>query len=148
MEVDLRRVARRLSVTVLLVLFGWIVPAVAGGAGGSNESQETKLRNTLRWTTASEVDNFGFDVFRAKREEGPFHRVNDDPIPGAGTSDVPSDYVWVDSTIEPGQEYFYYVESISMAGVRERVTPTFRAPPKGTGAEAEGDRPNKGTGQD
>lgn len=84
-------------------------------------------KNTIRWTTASEVDSFGFDVFRGEREEGPFERLNAKPIAGAGTSDESHAYVWVDETIDPTKEYFYYVESISIDGVREKFTPVNRA---------------------
>jgi hypothetical protein len=84
-------------------------------------------KNTIRWTTASEVDSFGFDVFRAETEEGPFERLNAKPIPGAGTSDESHSYAWVDDTIDPTKEYFYYVESISIDGVREKFTPVNRA---------------------
>jgi hypothetical protein len=84
-------------------------------------------KNTVRWTTASEVDSFGFDVFRAEKEEGPFERLNAKPIPGAGTSDESHSYAWVDDTIDPTKEYYYYVESISIDGVREKFTPVSRA---------------------
>ena len=87
-------------------------------------------RNTIRWTTASEVDSFGFDVFRGELEEGPFERLNAKPIAGAGTSDESHSYAFVDDTIDPTKEYFYYVESISIDGVRERFTPVNRAPAK------------------
>jgi hypothetical protein len=84
-------------------------------------------KNTIRWTTASEVDSFGFDVFRAEQEAGPFERLNAKPIPGAGTSDESHSYAWVDDTIDPTREYYYYVESISIDGVREKFTPVSRA---------------------
>lgn len=87
--------------------------------------------NTIRWKTASEVDNLAFDVYRATIESGPFTRVTRRPIRGAGTSDEPHDYVFVDEAIEAGTSYWYYVESISMNGVREKFTPTFMAPLKG-----------------
>ncbi len=96
----------------------------------ATHAAELAYRNTLRWSTASEVDNFGFDVYRAESEEGPFVRLNDSPIPGAGTSDVPTYYEYVDDTIAPGLEYFYYIESISIDGEREKFTPTYRAAPK------------------
>lgn len=73
------------------------------------------------------MDSFGFDVFRGEREEGPFERLNAKPIAGAGTSDESHAYVWVDETIDPTKEYFYYVESISIDGVREKFTPVNRA---------------------
>ncbi len=90
------------------------------------------LQNVIRWSTASEVDNFGFDVYRAEREEGPFTRITQQPVPGAGTSDEPARYEYTDTTIKPGIQYYYYVESISMSGVREKFTPTFKARIKGT----------------
>ncbi len=83
--------------------------------------------NTLRWSTASEVDNFGFDVYRGASEEGPFERLTIDPIPGAGTTDTPSQYQYVDETIDPGTTYYYYVESISLQGIREQFTPIIKA---------------------
>lgn len=91
---------------------------------------EGSYDNTLKWSTASEIDNFGFDIFRADNEDGPFVRLNDSPIPGAGTSDVPTYYEYVDDTIDPHRGYYYYIESISINGERERFTPTNYAAPK------------------
>jgi metallo-beta-lactamase class B len=88
------------------------------------------LVNTIRWATASEVDNFGFDVYRSEREEGPFVRINPEIVEGAGTTDEPQSYELVDDTIDPHKTYYYYVESISMSGQRERFTPVGKAPPK------------------
>lgn len=86
--------------------------------------------NTLKWTTASEVDNFGFDIYRGLDEEGPFERITDEPLPGAGTTDEPQSYVFVDPDIDPTRDYFYYIESISLGGVREVFSPVIRAPAK------------------
>lgn len=88
--------------------------------------------NRLKWSTASEVDNFGFDIYRSTSEEGPFERLTSQPIPGAGTVDEPSYYEYRDTSIDPGVEYFYYVESISVDGIRETFSPIIRAPAKGT----------------
>ncbi len=94
------------------------------------EDGEETYSNTLKWSTASEVDNFGYDVYRGDSEEGPFERLNPDPVPGAGTTDEPTYYRFVDDTIDPYKTYFYYIESISMGGVRERFTPVFPSKPK------------------
>jgi len=88
------------------------------------------IPNTLRWTTASEVDNFGFDVYRSELEEGPFTRLTEQPISGAGTTDLTTKYSWEDTTNDPYKVYFYYVESISLQGVREHFTPVIRAKAK------------------
>ena len=87
-------------------------------------------RNTVRWSTASEVDNFGYDVYRGTSPDGPFERITADPIPGAGTTDEPQKYSFVDDKIDPYQVYFYYVEAISLAGVRARFTPIIPSKPK------------------
>ncbi len=94
------------------------------------------LKNTIRWATASEVENFGYDVYRGEGEEGPFVRLTAKPIPGAGTSDEPHKYSYVDKDIDPTKEYWYYVESISFSGVRERFTPVQKAKAKQPKEEA------------
>ncbi|HZI64685.1 MAG TPA: C25 family cysteine peptidase, partial [Thermoanaerobaculia bacterium] len=91
---------------------------------------QSLYRNRVRWATASEVENYGFDVYRAEREEGPFVRLTERTIAGAGTTDTPRSYEFVDAPIDPSRVYFYYVESISLAGVRERFTPVERVGPK------------------
>lgn len=113
------------------LLIAAILPVACSGADPRTaKGNGSPLRNTIRWTTASEVDNFGFDVLRAESEEGPFRAVNEKLIPGAGTVDVPTDYTFADESIEPGVAYHYYVESISIRGKRERVTPILRSAPK------------------
>jgi hypothetical protein len=89
-----------------------------------------ELKNTIRWATASEVNNFGYDVYRGDSENGPFSRVTPSPILGAGTSDETQRYEFVDRDIQPGRDYFYYVESISIHGEREKFTPVRKVPAK------------------
>lgn len=86
--------------------------------------------NTLKWTTASEVDNFGFDIYRGLSEDGPFEKITAEVLAGAGTTDEPQDYVFVDDAIDPTRDYFYYIESISLGGVREKFSPIIRSPAK------------------
>lgn len=86
--------------------------------------------NTVKWSTASEVDNFGYDVYRGESPEGPFVRLTEKPIEGAFTSDVIHRYRFVDESIDPTKTYYYYVESISMSGDRERFTPVGEAKAK------------------
>lgn len=94
------------------------------------ESAEEPLVNRLKWSTASEVDNFGFDIYRGTSEDGPFERITTRPIQGAGTVDEPRYYEFVDEAIDPGVDYYYYVESISVDGIRETFSPIIRAPAK------------------
>lgn len=91
---------------------------------------EERIANTPKWSLASEQDNFGFDVFRGDSEDGEFTKLNQDPILGAGTTDETQKYSWRDDTIDPCKDYWYYVDSISTSGAREKMTPTFKAPAK------------------
>ena len=86
--------------------------------------------NELRWATASEKDNFGYEVYRGLSKNGPYKKINLDIIEGAGTTDIPQRYHFTDSNIEPGTVYWYYIESISLTGDRRRVTPKYAAEAK------------------
>ncbi|GAA0712879.1 hypothetical protein [Dokdonella soli] len=91
---------------------------------------EQRVANTARWTTASEQDNFGFDVYRGDSEKGEFTKLTKEPILGAGTSDETHKYEYRDDAIDPCRGYWYYVEGITTSGAREKFTPTFLAPAK------------------
>lgn len=119
-----------------LLAWNLLLTCLAPAQEAAHETQA--LKNTIRWATASEVSNFGFDVYRSESEEGPFEKINAEPIPGAGTIDTPQHYEYVDDTIEAGVVYYYYVESISMAGIREAFTPIFPSKPKGVEATSGG----------
>jgi hypothetical protein len=96
----------------------------------SSVPAEERIANTPKWSLASEQDNFGFDVYRGDSEKGEFAKLNKDPILGAGTTDETQKYSWRDDTIDPCKDYWYYVESISTSGTREKMTPTFKAAAK------------------
>lgn len=106
--------------------------------------------NRVKWKTASEVDNFGYDVYRGESPEGPFERITREVIEGAGTTDEPTAYEYVDRGIDPYLVYYYYVESISMNGDRERFTPIGRAKPKIEAREPEtsADEPGQSVEED
>ncbi len=118
--------ASALAVLAAAPLYAQGAPA----APAASPSPVPPLSNTIKWSTASEVENFGYDVFRGDKEEGPFTRLNAKNIAGAGTVDEPRAYEYVDATIEAGKTYWYYVESISLAGVREKFTPVFQSKAK------------------
>ncbi|MEM7482163.1 MAG: hypothetical protein AAF481_13385 [Acidobacteriota bacterium] len=105
-------------------------PAAAPEPAPAPQARARDDANRIAWRTASEVDNFGYDIYRAESPDGPFERITEQPLEGAGTTDLPSSYEYFDETIEYGKEYFYYVESISMNGERQPFTPVSRAAPK------------------
>jgi hypothetical protein len=98
--------------------------------------EDVGISNRIKWVTASELNNFGFDVFRGDSEEGSFVRVNENTIAGAGSSDTPNQYEFVDDSIAAETVYWYYVESISMSGEREKFTPTFLSKAKSAATDS------------
>ncbi len=123
----------------LLLCLGAALSAHAAQAGERTPTGDGSAAlppNVISWGTASELDSFGYDVYRGLSEEGPFAVVNAEVIPGAGTTDIPQRYEFVDDAIEPGTVYWYYVESISLAGERKRITPVYpsraKSAPEGT----------------
>ena len=101
----------------------------------SKLAPDQRVANTARWTTASEQNNFGFDVYRGDAEKGPFTKLTKEPILGAGTTDETHKYEYRDDAIDPCKGYWYYVEGISTSGTREKFTPTFHASAKRRAAD-------------
>ena len=79
---------------------------------------------TIRWTTESELDNAGFNIYRSEERNGEFKQVNSDLIEGAGTTGERSTYSWVDQTAKPGVIYYYQIEDVSFAGDRQPLAIT------------------------
>ncbi len=76
---------------------------------------------TLKWITQSEVDNAGFYIYRSETREGDFKVINPTMIQGAGTTSERNEYTWTDTTAKPNVAYYYRIEDISHAGVREQL---------------------------
>jgi len=104
----------------------------ANGEGDGSPPAEDRdpLRNRVNWATASEVDIFGYDIYRGDSPDGPFERVTIEPIAAAGTTDEPQKYSWIDPTNDPTKDYYYYVENISMSNQREKLTGVGHVPAK------------------
>lgn len=78
----------------------------------------------IRWTTESELDNAGFNIYRSESRNGEFKQVNTDMITGHGTTGERHSYKWVDSTAKPGVVYYYQIEDVSFAGERTALALT------------------------
>ncbi|MGQ9853434.1 MAG: SdrD B-like domain-containing protein [Candidatus Oleimicrobiaceae bacterium] len=70
----------------------------------------------LGWSTASETENMGFDVYRAEAPELPFVKVNKTLIPGAGNANVLHTYSYVDREVEPAKSYYYKLADVDYRG--------------------------------
>ncbi len=81
---------------------------------------------TLRWVSESELNDLGFNIYRARREkkkdergepkEDEYVKINPELIPGAGTSTVKHSYCFTDRNVDNGTTYFYRLEDVSLDG--------------------------------
>ena len=79
---------------------------------------EDSQRVGVEWRTAAEIDNLGFNVYRAHPCDGPLTQVNLELIqslvpPGSGQG---ADYEWPDDTVVPGEAYCYWLEDVDVDG--------------------------------
>jgi len=80
-----------------------------------------RLDAVLRWATATEVANFGFEIERrtiqnAEQRKKNWKRVGF--VEGAGTSNAPRDYSFIDKNVAPGR-YAYRIKQIDHDGTFE-----------------------------
>ena len=94
----------------------------------------------LSWTTASELQNLGFNLYRGDAAGGPFTRITSSLIPGLGSSPTGQSYAYRDSGLVNGRTYYYELEDVETTGATERhgpVSATATAPsstPPSTGS--------------
>jgi hypothetical protein len=83
---------------------------------------------TLDWATASELDNLGFNLYRARSAAGPRTQLNASlilsQVPG---SPVGAAYQFVDTAVKPGVTYYYWLEAVDVAGASELYGPVSAA---------------------
>ncbi|MCK4359900.1 MAG: S8 family peptidase [Candidatus Cloacimonetes bacterium] len=74
---------------------------------------------TLYWVTRSESDNIGWFIYRNIEEDfGTATKVNNNLIPGYGTTSEQHSYIYEDEieNAMPGDLYWYWLESIDLGG--------------------------------
>ncbi|MDD9975729.1 MAG: leucine-rich repeat domain-containing protein, partial [Candidatus Poribacteria bacterium] len=81
----------------------------------------TDVGIVIRWVTESELDNAGFNILRSETKDSEFKVVNPTLIQGAGTTSERQTYTWTDTTAKPNVVYYYQIEDISHAGIREQL---------------------------
>ncbi len=82
----------------------------------------------LSWTTASELQNLGFHVYRSESEQGPYARITSSLIPGLGSSATGRSYSYVDAGLLNGRTHFYKLEDVETTGHTEMHGPVSATP--------------------
>ncbi len=82
----------------------------------------------ITWTTKSEIDNAGFNIYRAESEDGEYVKINDNLIPAAGSPTESASYKFVDGDVNNRKTYYYKLEDIDLNGVSTMHGPVSATP--------------------
>jgi len=81
----------------------------------------------IHWTTATEANNAGFNIYRSQQENGDYVKINGTMIPGQGDAATGHSYSYTDRPDQAGT-YYYKLEDIAINGQT-----TFHGPIQVTG---------------
>lgn len=77
----------------------------------------------LRWSVAHQQPIYGYAIYRADKEQGPFLQVNDDIIHVIESDDENSGaYQWRDDSAKSGKTYWYKVGILNRDGSKKDLT--------------------------
>jgi hypothetical protein len=78
----------------------------------------------LTWETATELDNLGFNIYRADSQVGEMNKINPSLIPSKDPgSTVGAAYSFLDESAVPGVTYYYWLEDVDVSGAAEMNGP-------------------------
>ena len=70
----------------------------------------------LEWSTESETENAGYNVYRAIAEDGEYIKINSSLIPAEGSVTQGSSYEYINSGLRNGKTYYYKLEDVNLNG--------------------------------
>ena len=72
----------------------------------------------LNWETANEIDNVGFNIYRAETQSGQMMKINPYLIASQNPgSTAGAAYSFLDESAMPGATYYYWLEDVDASGV-------------------------------
>lgn len=86
-------------------------------------------RVRVEWTTESEVENAGFNVYRAEDADGPYERITSALVPAQGAPTMGADYAIDDDGLQNRTTYYYLLEDVALDGTVTRHRPPVSARP-------------------
>jgi hypothetical protein len=118
----------RLIQVLLLCLLGLVFALLVFYTVQANAD----VRVVVEWSTASELDTVGFNLYRSETSSGPGILLNGELIPAAEDSQTGGEYSFTDDDVIPGRKYYYFLEDVSFTGLMNRHGPVeVKAQPNG-----------------
>jgi hypothetical protein len=82
----------------------------------------------LAWSTESEINNAGFNIYRSATEDGNFTKINTSLIPAQGSPTQGASYEFIDNDVQNRKTYYYKLEDIDMSGTATMHGPVSAMP--------------------
>jgi hypothetical protein len=82
----------------------------------------------LGWVTESEIDNAGFNIFRAEAEDGDYTKINASFLSAKGFSTQGASYEFTDTNVQNRKTYWYKLEDINLNGTSTMHEPVSATP--------------------
>lgn len=98
-----------------------ILLALVSGIRARDNFQHASV--IVDWSTASELDTAGFNLYRSLSPDGAFTQINHDLIPPSTDPLAGGSYHYTDRDVEPGRVYYYQLESVETNGASSRYGP-------------------------
>jgi len=119
----------RLTVRISGLLAILLLALVGGAAASESETIGSAQERpgqpiVISWSTETEVDTAGFNVYRAPSEEGPWTKINPSLIPGSPDPIRGGSYTFTDSDVLAGVTYWYELEEVELGGQSTRLERT------------------------
>jgi len=73
-------------------------------------------RIVFAWSTESEIDNAGFNLYRSESENGNYIKINTSLIPAKGSPTQGASYEFIDTDVKNRKTYYYKLEDIDLNG--------------------------------
>ncbi len=77
----------------------------------------------VEWSTASELDTVGFNLYRSEQPVGGYAKINTTVIPSSGDALSGGDYRYEDRDVQAGRTYYYALADVTPSGEGERYGP-------------------------
>ena len=72
----------------------------------------------IQWSTETEVNTAGFNVFRSDSRDGQYVQINANLVPSSPDPLLGGRYAYTDAQVEAGKTYFYKLEELESTGNR------------------------------
>lgn len=113
-----------LPLLAFVLLTGLSLAVVPGAAAAQSPDEPAGQPIIIRWSTETEVNTAGFNVYRSESEDGPWLKINPRLIPASPDPLRGGSYVFTDTNVIAGTAYWYELEEVELGGQATRLERT------------------------